>query len=465
MKGFDIELIYPSDLKKPIEKGRHFNVWGRIIHTAPLAKNAVLRVELLDRNGGTLRFAEQRKKNSRSVFAFHPALKGYPDEMDPGREKLVEFGFPELMVKDIERPYDSLRDATLKCWYSDDCFKALIVSGTDKAHGMPFDDGIGYTDAHGEPYDALESGEYTLKVTLASRGRTLAQKEWGIRIGERAEQMIFRFNPVSHKKRMLEWCAELGFDTACDTLPGYLEPYLGKWLYHMGLTQMYNASDLAFYDAQKVRLFVYLMQKDSTSYSCELPYLQTKLRIGDEDRFEAYCYDIGEAELPKSGQKGAVRRFEKGEYLYVYRLDTVSAAARENNYEINGADVIRYHTQKASLRLPSGERFAVCGAVRPWQRDPAGFIQNADNSYSFADFVTSLEYAFECEGEVVKETRLPGMERAENGVSFGTSALEFYNIFTPRPQWKGKTVRVRVQARGEACDTVNAACGFEIRFE
>ena len=139
------------------------------------------------------RIRKGERDNTLMRYGFSLRGKGYPDEMDPGREKLVKFGFPELMVKDIDRPYDSLRDATLKCWYSDDCFKALIVSGTDKAHGMPFDDGIGYTDAHGEPYDALECGEYTIRVTLSSRGRTLAQKEWGIRIGERAEQMIFRF--------------------------------------------------------------------------------------------------------------------------------------------------------------------------------------------------------------------------------------------------------------------------------
>ncbi len=462
---FDIELIYPSDIKKPIEYGRHFNVWGRFIHEGTLPEGAALRVELLSAEGMLLRYAEQREKDSKNVFAEYPALKGYPQGYDPGNEKLMEFGFPELMVSDIGDPYASLRDATVKCRFTDTGFKALVVSGTDTAHGMPFDDGIGYTDKDGAPYTALGCGKYVLRVVLSARGRTLAEKTWGLSIAERKEQMIFRFNPAPHKRRMLEWCDALGFDSATDTLPGYLEPYLGIWLYHMGITQMYNACDLAFYRTARVRAFIYLMQKDSTSYSCELPYLQTLGRMSDGERFEAYCYDIGEAGLAKDGQRGKVRRFEKDEYLYIYRVDSVDGTACENVYDISGAGVKAHHTNTASVVLSAEERFAVCGVVRPWQRDPAGFTQNADNSYTFEDFVTGVEYAFECDGRTYKETRLPDMERRENGVTAGKSALEFYNIFAPRPEWKGKTVRVRVRARGEESETVNASCMFEITFE
>ena len=48
---------------------------------------------------------------------------------------MLDFGFPELLVKDLDHPLDSLRDATIKCWYSDDAYKAMIVSGTGVEQG------------------------------------------------------------------------------------------------------------------------------------------------------------------------------------------------------------------------------------------------------------------------------------------------------------------------------------------
>lgn len=449
MNGYGITITNPADITKPIDFGRHFNVWGSIDSASPLPEDAVLRVELFSEDGAPIRRVEQTRKNNRNIFAYHPALTAYPEEMDPGRQKLIEFGFPELMVKDLADPYASLRDATIKCWYSDNAFKAVIVSGTDVEHGMCMDDGINYTDGNGNPYDALLRGKYTVRVTLAQKdGVLLAEKVFGITIGDREEQALCRFNPPSHRARMTEWCEQNGYDITNDTLPGYLEPYLGKWLYHMGLLKMYIANDIPFYNARRIRAFVYLMQKDSTSYSCELPYLQKERRIGDGEHFFAYHYDIGEAYLKGSRRKGKIIPFEKGEYVYICRADQVDGKAKENVFSLNCENVISHKLGRKRARLDAKCRFALAGVLRPREQAPEFFALNEDNTYSYLGEREKIEYEFECEGKTHKETRFPGVERFLNGETVGSSELEFYNIFTPKRAWKGKKVKLKITCGG-----------------
>ena len=459
MNGCRIVITNPADITKPIDFGRHFNVWGRIGSETPLPEDAVLRVELFSEEGALLRHVSQERKNNKNVFAYHPALTAYPEEMDPGRQKLIDFGFPELMVKDLSDPYASLRDATIKCWYSDSAFKAVIVSGTDVSHGMRMDDGINYTDENGKPYDALPRGKYTVRVTFAQKdGVLLAEKQFDIIIGDREEQALCRFNPSSHRARMTEWCEQNGYDITNDTLPGYLEPYLGKWLYHMGLLKMYIANDIPFYDARHIRAFVYLMQKDSTSYSCELPYLQKMRRIGDAERFFAYHYDTGEAILKKSRRKGKIIPFEKGESVYICRVDQVGENASENVFSLDDENVVSHRFGRKRVRLDKDGRFAVAGVICPRQQAPEMFALNEDNTYSYLGGRETLEYEFECGGKTHKETRFPGMVRYLDGKKAGGSELEFYNVFTPDRSWRNKKVKLKVTCGGYSA-------GLDLIFE
>ena len=113
---------------------------------------------------------DRKKKNNKNLYLYYPGLTAYPDEIDPGRRGILDFGFPELMVRDIDNPLESFRDATIKCWYTDRQYKAVIVSASGKEQGRVFEDGVGYLDA-----------------------------------------------------------------------------YMGKWLYHMGLLPMYRSNDIALY--------------------------------------------------------------------------------------------------------------------------------------------------------------------------------------------------------------------------
>ena len=99
----------------------------------------------------------------------------YPNNMDSDRSKFLEFGFPELMVDDINNPDLTIRKATIKCWYSDSEFKAIITNGSDIEHGCIFDDGMNFADDNNEPYSILNEGLYKIEVVLEHNNELLAK--------------------------------------------------------------------------------------------------------------------------------------------------------------------------------------------------------------------------------------------------------------------------------------------------
>ena len=466
---YSLTIKIPSGDEPLIEYGRHFNVQGRIIHKDDLPEDAVLNVSLIDEAGRVIRYARQTRKNNVNVYLSHPQLTCYSEDIDPQRKGIVEFGFPELMVIDLSKPYESLKDATIKCFYSDDEYKAVIVTATDRDHGMVFDDGMGYTDENGCPYEVIPCGNYDITVELETAdGRLLAKTGKHIVISHRSTQTIVRFNPSSHKKNMVKWCSEQGFNICEDTLPGYLEPYKGVWYYHMGLLPMYRACDIAFYQDVKVYMFVYLIDPTSTSYETELAYLQTIRAVGDPDRFAAFHYDIGEAILDKceNGTKqGRIMEFEEGEYLYIYRVDIVNDKALENVYDLSGEDVISSMTDTSKLTVPAGSRIAITGVVRPWQLAPSSFELTKENVYICKDCVNELHYEIDDGSTIYTEVRklmlerfvdapssdassktIPVENKSKDRCMIGSSVFEFYNIFEIPVSLTGKSIDYTVIA-------------------
>lgn len=449
--AYALRFDVPSGEMPTVAYGSHFSVVGKICHQSALPEDAILTVKLIDGEGRMLRFARQDRKNNPNIYACHPDLTCYEESLDPGREKMKRFGFPELMVRDLNAPEASMRDATIKCWYSDDTFKALIVSATDQAHGLICDDGVCFADENGNPYTVLPRGRYTLVAELADDGGTLlarATKE--LMIGDREDQLICRFNPIAHRKNMTAWSEQTGFFIMNDPLPGYLDPYLGHWDYHMGLLPLYRACDLAMFEEPKIRMFVYLIDPTSTSYETELAFLQSKGYVASPERFEAYHYDIGEAELGE--RKGEIRPFEEDSFLHVYRVDTVNEKAQENIFVLNGEGVITSVFDTDVVKVCSGEKIAITGVVRPWQLDPEAFVLRADNTYEIRDTVEKMIYVFDDGERRQRVVRNLLMERINDGKSIGQSVYEFYNLFRIDPVWKGKRVTVEITAadhRGE----------------
>ena len=439
-----LKITVPGD-NPTVSPGRHIAVWGTISSDAAIPCDCVLTSSLIDSGGNVLRHTVSTRKNSDSMVLYRDDLTCYPERMDAGHRKMREFGFPELMTDSG----GSLTNATVKSWYSDTEFKTFFVSATDAAHGLIFDDGVGMTDEYGQPYTTFPVGEYTVSVTLSdAAGNQIASDEKKVIVAHSNKTVICRFNPKEHKKRMLEWAKRSGFTVVSDIIPGYLDSYLGIWMYHMGLLTMYRANDIALYTSGKTHVFVYLISSDSTSYETELAYLQECGAVADETRFAAYCYDIGEAELCTCGEDrlyGNITEFGKDEYMHIYRVDTVNEFARENYFDLSGCSVVSTETDKTHISVKSGSRIAITGALRPYQMAECDFIKRDDNTYEIKNRPDMIVYTFKSGEDSRVFERRANMTRFDKK-DIGDSVFEFYNLFDIDSSMRGKRYSVHVEA-------------------
>ena len=457
---------------------------------------------LKNEKGDVLREVGTDTKNNRNIYAYHPLLTTYPEEMDPGRRDFVAYGFPPLVVKSIASPMESLRDASIKAWFSDQEFKAMFVAATDMEHGLIFDDGMGFLGADGQPLDLLPEGNYVIEVLLRDEeGKELAIATRKIRIGSYPDVAIVRFNPPSHKARMLEWFKTKNIHVLNDLIPGYLDSYLGPWLYHKGLLPMYLAGDISQYANSVVHMFLYLLDPTSTSYSTELAFLEEQGVVENVERMHFYYYDIGEASLSKvvrgnAGTRTAeILEFAPFDYLALTRIDLVDGQCKENVYDTTESHTVKslVDLEKEPLEIPTGQRFAITGVVRPWQICQEDIHRLKDNTYEWWDGFSRVHYIFDDGEKTWEEDRKPGMERLapneekpgmerlapneeKSGMerltpdedkpgtnalglhreektgkvsSIGSSVAEFYNVFEFGPEERGRTIRVHVSVHGK----------------
>ena len=490
---------------------------------------------LKNEKGDVLREVGTDIKNNCNIYAYHLLLTTYPEEMDPGRRDFVAYGFPPLVVKSIASPMESLRDASIKAWFSDQEFKAMFVAATDMEHGLIFDDGMGFLGADGQPLDLLPEGNYVIEVLLRDEeGTELAIATRKICIGSYPDVAIVRFNPPSHKARMLEWFKTKNIHVLNDLIPGYLDSYLGPWLYHKGLRPMYRAGDISQYANSVVHMFLYLLDPTSTSYSTELAFLEEQGVVENVERMHFYYYDIGEASLSKvvrgnvgtadaagnvvdagmvgdpgnAGTRTAeILEFAPFDYLALTRIDLVDGQCKENVYDTTESHTVKslVDLEKEPLEIPTGQRFAITGVVRPWQICQEDIHRLKDNTYEWWDGFSRVHYIFDDGEKTWEEDRKPGMERlapneekpgmerltpnedkpgmerltpneekpgmerltpdedkpGTNALglhreertgkvsSIGSSVAEFYNVFEFGPEERGRTIRVRVSVHGK----------------
>ena len=267
---------------------------------------------------------------------------------------------------------------------------------------------------------------------------------------------------------MIGWCHKIGVSISEETLPGYLEPYLGGWSYHMGLLPMYRANDIAFYDRPKIHMFVYLIDPTSTSYETELAYLQAKGVVGDPDRFAAYHYDIGEAMIHKGEgglMEGKIVPFACDRYLSLCRVDVVNEQARENVFDLDEKGVKRSVTALAGeVAVSAGEDIAVMGVVRPWQLDGNDFTLTRENVYRIGNAVCRVHYRID-DGESRREEDRALMLERIDGDPIGRSVYEFYNLFHIGKEMKGRCIRIRVAACDRGGEHAGADAELVLRVQ
>ena len=446
--GFRITIDNPAGEYPLIDDRRDFDVQESL--SGPIREDMTLFVGLY-KEGKLVRHVCQNRMNDERLWLDHPDLTSYEEALDPGKRRLLKYGFPELQVKDTQDPEVSFHDATIKCFYDDKCFKALIVSASDVAHGRILESGVDLRDENGQPYTALEKGDYTIMVTLNGSEKECARAEKKIRIERREKAAIVRFNPLEHRKRMKKWCEEEGFAIVDDTLPGYLEPYLGTWYYHMGLLPWYRSNDIAIYENAKVHMFVYLCDPTSTSYETELAYLQKKGRVDDPKMFTAYSYDIGEALLGKGKsyeRRGKICRFEEDEDLRICRIDLLKGRSEENVFNLNEADIEEIFYDWKDVTVKAGSSIAVNGVVRPWQLKADDVVLRKDNTYEVRHEVSIIRYEIDDGENGYTEDRKLLLERID-GKPIGKSVYEFRNIFHFGEEDRGKCFRFRLYAMND----------------
>ena len=440
-----------------MEYRRDFDVQGKIV--GDVRDGMVLRICLYDDKGKLVRYVRQDRKDDERLYLGHPDLITYEESLDPGKEKLKKYSFPELLVKDLNDPEASLHDASIKCFYGGHAYKGIIVSGTDTEHGRVLDTGLDLKDENGDPYDCLKKGDYQLVVTLSDEdGKQLCTTEKKIRIDTRKEVVIVRFNPLEHRKKMVDWCRQMGFSIIIDTLPGYLQPYLGKWFYHMGLLKYYRSNDIAIYAEAFVSMFVYLCDPTSTSYETELAYLGSKGRIGD-DHFKAYRYDIGEALV--KGREGQIVVFD--EPLSLCRIDLVDEECQENVYDIREMHLKDTYYDQKKIRAEAGSRIAVHLIARPRQFDVSDYVLKDDNTFYMENEIAEICYDIDDGNMAGHEDRKLMLKRIDENGTVGLSVFEAYNLFDLKSEDKGKTLKFRAVLKDKKGNVLDGIQEFEIK--
>ncbi len=493
MSDVELKIMLPSGNIPLIEYRRHFSVEGSIKTDKTLSPDSYIRIELLDSDGVCLRQVKQFKKNNK-MWLDCPLLRTYPHGYDDNFDKLKEFGFAPLIVDDIERPEESIHKASNKCFFNDHVFKSMIITASDSNHGLILNDYMNYRDDDGGFLSCLEKGSYDLFVSLYDADDTLlADDHKSIQIGCNPDVAIVRFNPVEHKRRMLKWFEGKGIAVLNDTVPGYLEPYLGKWLYHMGLLRMYLASDLSQYIESRVHVFLYLLDKSSTSYSTELAYLESQGLIEDRDKMHYYYYSYGEESVRTKAfgkKKSKILEFEDDQFIKLLRLDQLIEEetsgeqtlenqtsgeqtlenqtsevqnAGENNYNLDNSFVNDSYIdlEAEEIVIKAGFKYAFMGLVRPWQLDRADLILKEDNSYEWKNEISRICYRFSDSFERYREL---GLKRFDGDKYLGSSALEFYNIFDFRQKKKGDILSLELMAGDKKNMNPRASIKKRIRF-
>ena len=430
-EAYQIMITVPSDESGPVTPGHSFFINGVIERERIIPEDATLRVSILDEKGTELRFAESTRKNEDRIERFCDAFFYYADDTDPERSTVHASVFPFLIVDGSEH---SLQNANIKCWFSDDSFSAFIPYATDAAHGLLMDDGIGYTDAEGNVYDALPDGKYTAVAVLKDgNGSTLAstEKEFSIRPAQNA--ILCRFHPDEHYERMMQFAEENDLSMNIDYLPGYYRDPNGND--RGGLRAMFIGGDCALYNGSHVVMFNYLASPSSSSLTFDLPFIEKYYNVDDPERFTVYYYDIGEPVLQvgKDTVDGKIVKAEANDKLCLCRAD-LAANAEEGHLDYNTAQIRATDTDFSdgiSLQSQEDCELAIAGVIIPHQlKEEEILFDPANNETGLLNRVETIIYSVRDAAGTKQYQKPVSMIRVFKDGSEYDSVLEFYHVFS-----------------------------------
>ena len=430
-----ITITAPSDSNGAITPGHGFFITGTIAGARHLPNGVSLRVSVLNSLGEEKRFAESSQKDWNVIDRFCSAFFYYADDVDPERLSVNAKEFPCLIVKDSKAPEKSLRNANIKCWFSDENFNAFIPYATDVEHGLLFNDGIGYTDANGAIYEALPNGDYTAVVTIRDcNGQILAQAKKTFSISPVQNAILCRFHPDEQYKRMMKFAAENNLSMSIDYLPGYYKDPNGND--RGGLRAMFIGGDVAIYNNSHVHMVEYLSSENSSSLTVELPYIEKYFNIDDPEHFTVYRYDIGEPviEVQNHTLEGTIIPIENGDKLCLCRADLIVNGSEGyldfNTAEISATDI--NFSDGVTLSYASDDcQLAVSGLVVPHQlKDEEIIFDPENNKTGLLNRVENIVYIV-WDGSKTNRYKKPvNLTRKFKDGSIYDSILEFYHVFS-----------------------------------
>lgn len=430
---YRITITAPSDPNGPVNPGGSFLITGTIDGNISLPEGASLRVSVLNAQGEEVRFAEAKSKDWNVLDRFCDAFFYYADDVDPKRLSINARDLPCLVVDDADAPEKSLRNANIKCWFSDNEFNAFIPYATDKAHGLLFDDGIGYTDAQGNFYDGLPNGEYTAEVILKdSEGNELASARKSFLIAPAENTILCRFQPDEQFQRMKKLAAENNWSMKLDYLPGYYKDPNGNG--KGGLRAMFIGSDVTGYSTSHVHMIEYLAGPNTSAILMELPYIEKYFSVEDPERFTVYIYDIGELSIEVNGHtiEGKIISVDNSDKLHLCRADLT--AGTEGFIDFTAGSILSTDTDFSdgvTLRSSGDYRLAIAGLVTPHQLEEDEIIFDpANNDTRLLNRVENIIYIV-WDGSSTKHYTKPVIlnRKFKNG-AIHDSIMEFYHVFS-----------------------------------
>lgn len=443
--SYQLTITVPSDENDPVTPGHGFFIAGGIKGDHALPEDTSLRVSVFDKNNTELRFAGSARKNEDRIDRFCDAFFYYADDIDPARSAVRAKEFPFLIV---DGSAHSLQNANIKCWFSDDSFNAFIPYATDTKRGLLMNDGIGYTDAAGRPYDALPIGEYTAVAVLRNgKGRTLAEAKKKFRIRPAKTSILCRFHPDEHYEKMKKFAAKHKLSMNIDYLPGYYRDANGND--KGGLRAMFIGGDCALYNGSQVTMFEYLASPASSSLTFELPFIEKYFNIDDPKRFKAYYYDIGEPSL-KVGNRtldGKIVAAESNDKLCLCRAD-LGKNTEEGYLDFNSVRILSTDTDFSdgiSLAASEDCKLAVSGVVVPHQlKDEEILFDPANNQTGLLNRIEKIIYLVRNGTEMKRYEKPVFLNRKFRDGSEYDSVLEFYHVFSKNEIEPNKEYKIRM---------------------
>lgn len=222
---------------------------------------------------------------------------------------------------------------------------------------------------------------------------------------------------------MYKWAFDNDYAVNYDYIPGFFPGVNGN----SGAKSLnFIKSDCALYDGSHTRMFVYMIDPQSPSYTIELPFLFDKGFVDNPKKFTAYHYDIGEAELSAEFQKprGTIVKFARDDHHAICRIDIVNEKAKENEFDLQDVcyDSFDIIINDGAV-VPSGSKFAIMGVLSPQTLDDNLLCDEDTGLYSVNNRVENIVYTIskgDYSFESVKPVFLKRTGVDENDENYGS---------------------------------------------